>query len=404
MQLDTSKQFEFSGKAKTYSLIAIVIGVVCIAAGFIFGDPHRTWANLLVCAYYMTCLSFAGMMFLAIQYVANAGWATSILRIPSAFTTVIPFAGVILFAVIFGGLSTHNLYEHWNAPGLTDPNSPNYDPLIAGKSAWLNVPFFVTRNALYVIVWGLFAYMLRKLTLKEDLEGGMESYNKSIKFSAIFCVIFGFTFPLFAFDTMMSVEAHWFSTMFGWWNLAALWVTGLSAIALTAILLKESGHLPWFNTSQLHDLGKLMFGFTIFWTYTWVGQFLLIWYANIPEELTYFVNRWEPEYKFLFWLDIVICFLVPFLLLMTSDNKRNFKRMKLAAIIILVGHWLDYYVMVMPGTVHEHPGFSYYEFGTLIGFAGLFAFLMLKGLSRAPLAPKNHPYYEESNHHHIPNI
>ena len=159
MQLDLSKQFEFSGKAKTLSIAAIIIGVVCVGIGFAT-NTERTWANLLVCAYYMTCLSFAGAMFIAIQYVANAGWATSILRIPSAFTTVIPFAGVILFAVIFGGLYTHQLYHHWHAEGITDPNSPHYDHLIAGKAAWLNMPFFLTRIALYVIVWGVFVYFL----------------------------------------------------------------------------------------------------------------------------------------------------------------------------------------------------------------------------------------------------
>jgi hypothetical protein len=344
-------------------------------------------------------------MFIAIQYVAQAGWATSILRIPSAFTTVIPYAAVILFILIATGLYSHNLYHHWNAEGLTDPNSPHYDAVIAGKASYLNISFFLIRLALYMIIWGGLALYMRKLTLQEDLEGGMEYYSKSIKFSAVFCVIFGFTYPLFSFDMMLSVDAHWFSTMFGWYNLAGLWVTGLSAIALTVILLKENGYMQWVTTSQIHDLGKYMFAFSIFWTYLWTAQFLLDWYANIPEETFYFLKRWTPAYKFWFWFNIVINFLTPFLLLMTSDSKRKMKVVKIAAIIIICGHWLDYYLMVMPASVEESErGFNHIEIGTFLGFVGLFTFLMLKGLSKAPLLPKNHPYLEESLHHSINNI
>ena len=405
MQLNTSKQFEFTGKAKTWSLIAIAIGIISVAIGFATGYVDRTWANLLICAYYFTCVSFAGMMFIAVQYVSQAGWAASILRVPSAFITVIPYAAGILFVLIAAGLYSHNLYHLWNVVGITDPNSPNFDPIIAGKSGYLNITFFLIRLALYMIIWGSMALYIRKFSFREDLEGGLDYYSKSIKVSAIFCVVFGFTYPLFSFDMMLSVDAHWFSTMFGWYNLAGLWVSGLSVIALTVILLKENDYMPWVNKSHIHNLGLFMFAFSIFWTYLWTAQFLLDWYANIPEETMYFLKRWTPEYKFWFWFNIVINFLTPFLLLMTSDNKRNMKIVKIAAIIIILGHWLDYYLMVMPGSVKVgERGFNHIEIGTFIGFAGLFTFLMLKGLSKAPLLQKNHPYLEESLHHSINNI
>jgi hypothetical protein len=199
----------------------------------------------------------------------------------------------------------------------------------------------------------------------------------------------------------MSLEAHWFSTMFGWYNFAAMWVTGLATIAITVILLKKAGYLGWINENHLHDLGKFVFAFSIFWTYVWFAQFLLIYYANIPEETVYFYKRFEPEYLPWFWVNIVVNFVAPLLILMTRDAKRKTNLLLVVCIIIICGHWLDYYMMIMPGTVESHRGFGIIEVGTFLGFVGLFTFLMLNALSKAALAPKNHPFLQESVHHHI---
>lgn len=396
-----AQQFEFAGKAKTWSLLAIVAGIAAVSYGFYSGHAERTFANLLLMAYYFTCICAAGAFFIALQFVAQAGWSAGLIRIPQAFAKVLPIAAIILILVCGAGLYTHNLYHHWHAEGLTDPNSPNFDALIAGKSSFLNVPFFLTRLVVFLGVYSIFAMVLTKLSNREDLEGGLNNYRKSITYSAIFLVFFGFTTPIWAFDTIMSLEAHWFSTMFGWYNFAAMWVSGMAAITLTVILLKRSGYLTWINESHLHDLGKFMFAFSIFWTYVWFSQFLLIYYANIPEETVYFYKRWEPEYKPWFWLNIVINFLSPLLILMSRDAKRKENTLVFVAILLLCGHWLDYYMMIMPGTVAEHRGFGVIEVGTAIGFAGLFTFLMLSFLSKKPLAPKNHPFLEESINHHI---
>lgn len=144
-----------------------------------------------------------------------------------------------------------------------------------------------------------------------------------------------------------------------------------------------------------------MFGFSIFWTYVWFAQFMLIWYSNIPEETVYFYKRWEPEYKPWFWLSIIINFLAPLLLLVDRDAKRKQGMMLFVAILLLCGHWLDYYIMIMPGTVEAHRGFGFVEIGTAIGFVGLFTFLVMTKLSKHPLAPKNHPFLDESLHHQL---
>ena len=401
-----SEQFEFSGKAKTWSLIAILIGVLAIAYGFLL-DPHeahraeRTFANLLLMGYYFTCVCAAGAFFVALQFVAQAGWSAGLLRIPQAFAKVLPISAVILIAIITAGLFTHNLYHHWNHEGLTVEGHENFDPIIAEKASFLNVPFFLVRQVVFLGIYSIFALLLTRYSNNEDKVGGLSNHNKSIKMSTIFLVIFGFTTPIWSFDTIMSIESHWFYTMFGWYNFAAMWVSGLCAITLTIILLKKAGHLTWVNHNHLHDLGKFIFAFSIFWTYVWFSQFLLIWYANIPEETVYFYKRWEPEYQFWFWLNIVINFLAPVLILMTRDAKRQINVLMFVCILLLCGHWLDYYMMIMPGSLESNRDFGITEIGIAIGFVGLFTFLMLTKLASKPLVPQNHPLLEESLHHQI---
>jgi hypothetical protein len=396
-----SEQFEFSGKVKTYSLIAILIGIVAIAYGFLTGYAERTFANLLLMSYYFTCVCAAGAFFIAVQYVAQAGWSAGLIRIPEAFAKVLPIASIILFIVVASGLLSHNLYHHWHHEGLTDPNSENYDKLIAGKASYLNVPFFLTRLAVFLAAYSFFAVLFDKISKNEDLIGGLSGYKRGVKNAAIFLVIFGFTTPIWSFDVIMSLEAHWFSTMFGWYNFAAMWVTGLASIAIFVILLKRAGYMSWINENHLHDLGKFVFAFSIFWTYVWFAQFLLIYYANMPEETVYFYKRFEPEYLPWFWVNIVINFLSPVLILMTRDAKRQTNIMLLVCILIICGHWLDYYMMIMPGTVESNRGFGLIEIGIFLGFVGTFAFLVLNALSKSALAPKNHPFLQESVNHHI---
>ena len=396
-----NERFDFSGKPKTWSLIAILIGVIAIVYGFVFNGSERTFANLLLMSYYLTCVCAAGTCFLAIQYVTQSGWSAGMIRIPQAFASLLPIASLILLGVCAIGLFSHNLYHHWFAEGLTDPNSENFDALIAKKAIYLNAPGFLIREVIFMGIYSFFAIALSRFSYNEDLTGGMGSYKKSFKYSAIFLVIFGFTSPIWIFDTIMSLEAHWFSTMFGWYNFAALWVSGLCAITLTIILLKKAGYMPWVNENHLHDMGKLIFGFSIFWCYVWFSQFMLIWYANMPEETMYFYNRWEPEYKPWFWLNIVVNFLAPILILINRSWVRRENILAAVCIMLLLGHWLDYYLMIMPGTVGIERGFGLTEIGIALGLAGLFAFLMLSRLSKHALAPQKHPFLEESLHHQI---
>lgn len=413
------EQFEFTGKVKTYSLAAIAVGVITILAGFLTGFGERTFANLLLMSYYFACVCMAGVFFCALQYVAQAGWSASLIRIPQAFAKTLPIAAIILLVVVIAGLNiTHSteiegkqvvapyLYKLWNIAGVAVKGNANYDPIIAGKSVFLNQPFFLVRMVVFLGSYAIFGSLLVKYSEGEDELGGMFYYRKSFTISCLFLVIFGFTSPIFAFDTIMSLEAHWFSTMFGWYNFAAMWVSCLAIITLTIIKLRENGYMQWISQDHLHNLGQLMFGFSIFWTYVWFAQFLLIYYANIPEETVYFLRRWEPEFKPWFWLNIVINFLAPLLIIMSRDSKRTTKVLKVTCYVLIIGHWLDYFQMVMPGTVGPtsqwYTEILWIEVGVAIGFVGLFVFLTMNALSKfKSIIPKKHPFLQESLHHHI---
>ncbi len=381
----------------------MVVGILSIVYGFLT-NPHRQWANLLVDNFFFMAISLCGGFFVAVNYVAQAGWAARIKRIPEAMSQWLPVAAVIMLAVFF--LGGHDLY-HWTHHYLYEPlladgtANPQYDAIIDGKKGYLNTPFFVIRMVIYFSVWILLTKLLRKESLQEDINGGMDYYNRSIKWGTIFVVFFAVSSSTSAWDFLMSVDTHWFSTMFGWYAFAGLFVSGLSVIMLTLLYLKSRNYLQEVNENHLHDVGKFMFAFSIFWTYLWFCQFMLIWYANLPEEVVYFQERWTNGYKILFISNFIINFAFPFLILMARDAKRNRKFLMVAAIIIFLGHWLDVFLMVMPGTVGPEWGIGIIEIGTFLGFAGAFMWVLFHSLAKAALVPKHHPMMHESAHHHI---
>ncbi len=375
-------------KMLTYALIGI--GMLSLILGFIF-DAKRTWANYLLNNYYFLSLAVGAAFFGAIQYIANAGWSAAFKRIPEAMAAYIPFAGV-LFLILFFGM--HSLFE-W-----THDEVVQHDQLLQHKSPYLNIPFFFARVIVFFGVWTILSKYLRRMSLKEDEVGGMEYFHKSEHYSKIFIFILAFSFSLFAVDMLMSLSPHWFSTLFAGKSFMAAFLHGSSIITLIVIILSRTGNFELLNRSHLHDFTRYIFMTSIIWGYFNFAEFMLIWYGNIPEETTWFVQRWDGAYKVLFFANILINWFVPFIVLMPRKTSRSKQVITPVIILLMIGQYIELYYIIWPATVGAAK-FGPLEIGTFIGFLGLFALVVSTWLAKANLVPRKHPYIEESIYHHF---
>jgi len=366
-----------------------------------FHWTQRLYTNLWINSVYFTGLAIIGVFFFALQWAASAGWSAGIIRIPMAMGSWLPIAGLLMIVIFIAAMPSHAIF-HWLDPSLYIEGGENFDPIINGKKAYLNVPFYAIRGILFFVVWYFLFRALRKNSLNEDLNPSDSHWKKNVTLSTIFIIFFALSSSAAAWDWLLSIDTHWFSTMFGWYIFASWFVSGLAAITLIVVFLKDAGYLKIVNENHIHDLGKFVFAFSIFWAYIWFSQFLLIYYANIPEETFYFVERWKSDlYAPYFFVNLILNFFFPFLILMTRDAKRRGIFLKIVCFVVLFGHWIDFYLMVTPGTLKENGGIGIFEIGMIMIFGTAFLFVVLRSLAKNPLIAKNHPMLEESLHHHI---
>lgn len=366
----------------------ILIGVLSMAIGFMM-DPERTWANYLLNNYYFVSLAVGAAFFGAIQYITQSGWSSAFKRVPEAMASYIPLAAVLFLLIYFG---MHYLFQ-WSGKGITAT-----DELIAHKSPYLNVPFFYVRIVLFFGLWILMVKLLRRLSLKEDELGGMTYFYQSEKYSRIFIFIIAFSFTLFAIDMLMSLEVHWFSALFAAKSFIAAFLHASTVITFIVIVLNRIGHLKMLNRSHLHDFSRYIFMLAIIWGYFNFAEFMLIWYGNIPEETMFFVKRSQGAFNVLFYANIVINWLVPFLMLMPRMTSRSRVFLLPVIVVLIIGQYTELYYYIWPAVVHEAK-FGLLEIGSFLGFLGLFALVVTNTLTKANLIPKNHPYLEESIYH-----
>ena len=360
---------------------------------------NKPWAAVYVAALFFMLISLGVLAFYGIQNVAQAGWSPVLFRVMQGLTAYLPVGSVIFFILlVLSAFHVNHLFV-WMDHDLLDPTNAKYDKLIANKSGYLNEYFWLIRAAIFLIGWNLYRYFSRKNCLAQDEASDNTFYKKNFKMSAAFLVFFIVTESIMSWDWIMSVDPHWFSTLFGWYVFASFFVSGITVIALTTLYLKSKGYLEYVNTSHIHDLAKFMFGISIFWTYLWFSQFMLIWYSNIPEEVTYFVTRIE-QYNLPFFGMLAMNFIFPFLILINTDFKRITWIIVMGGIVILLGHYIDFFNMIMPATVGDQWFIGAGEIGALLFFLGLFILVVFTALTKAPLLPKRNPFIEESKHFH----
>ena len=392
--------FTINKKAKNLSMALMGIGLIALIFGFV-SNPHGAWPALLFNTYFYLGISVFAVFFVAMQYVSEAGWSIVLKRVPEAIMGALPAFSAIMLLIMVASIMHFNHIYHWLHEGIMTVGHEEYDYIIAGKEPYLNATFFIIRTIIYLLGWNYFAKKLRSLSLLEDREGGTAIHFKSVSTSAWFMVFFAVTSAMASWAWIMSIDSYWFSTLFGWYVFAEWAAIGFTTILLFTLYLQRQGYLKDVNESHIHDLGKWIFAFSLVWTYMWFSQFMLIWYANIPEEVAYFTARLEVEnYKFLFWFSMIINFVLPLILLMSRDAKRHNSRLIFVSIIILIGHWLNSYLLVAPGTLNTHGHIGFTEIGIGLGLAGLLIHLTFKTLAKEPMETKNHPMLDESKHLH----
>ena len=372
------------------------------------GSPvwlKRVYTTLWMNNIFFVGAGIIGLFFVAIQYAAMAGWSVGVKRVGLAMGTWIPIAGIltlVLWFVTSGDVFhwTHsNLYQEAGGDDIIRKKAPFFFWPLDGGTFPI---FFLFRMVLFFGVWYWFLVRIRKNMLEEDMNPSTKYWHNNQVLSTVFLIFFGVSSSIAAWDWVMSIDTHWFSTMFGWYVFASWWVTGLAMITLIVAFLKDAGYLKIVNSNHMHDLGKFVWAFSIFWTYIWFGQFLLIYYAHIPEETVYFVERMKNNpYGWIFYTNIILNFVLPFLLLMTRDSKRQLSTLKLVCPIIIIGHWFDFYNMVTPGVMQHDGALGFVELGVALIFLAAFLFVALTSLTKLPLFGKNDPMLEESLHHHI---
>lgn len=400
----------------------IAAGLIALLYGFIAFHPFehaahgeninstRFWAVLLQNSVFFLMITNASMFFIGVTTLAMGGWQVALRRVPEAISSVVPVLGIITFvilmSIVWGGRTD---IFHWIDPELYDVNSPKFDKILNGKKGFLNPVFFTVWSAITIFLWWFIGRKMRSFSIESDKTGPMDYetgkswINKNILWASLFIVFFGLTVgSTIPWLWIMSIDAHWYSTMFSWYTFASSFVAGLSLIALYVVFLKNRGQLEYVTDEHLHDVGKFMFAFSVFWAYLWFSQYMLIWYANIPEETGYFkirVGEHSP-YRGIFFLNLILNFVCPLLIFMKKSPKRNWTLVTFMGVLIIFGHWIDFWQMVMPGTLGEHAELMPFEFGIAALFIGIIMWRVGIYFSSYPLTAKNHPFLKESIIHH----
>ncbi|OJW82742.1 MAG: hypothetical protein BGO69_07150 [Bacteroidetes bacterium 46-16] len=400
-----NERFEIPARLRNTSMALMLIGIITLIAGAVVllgssdvFEKSRFWTSLVQDSVYFVMITTASVFIQAASSLAQGAWIVAYRRVPEAIGANVwvfgLIAAIVLLAVAFTynvttGDTVHNPIYTWMHP----------DEVEQKKNAFLNPGMFVGFTIVTLGLWAFFGRKFRSLSLAQETapKNDTKIYWTMVKFSGIFLFIYALTqMSTTPWLWLMSIQAHWFSTMFSWYTFASAFVAGMGLILLWVVYLKNQGNLEIVNKEHVHDLGKFMFAFSIFWTYVWFDQYMLIWYGNEPEETIFFKLRQQGPYSLIFYADIIINFIMPILILMTAPSKRNYFTVTFMALVIIFGHWLDFYQMVMPNPLKDHWHIGWYEMGIFAGFVGVLIFSVSRTLAKSSLVPVNNVLLKEA--------
>lgn len=384
------QKFETPKMIKVASLVAIAIGVIGFALGFI-KNPERMWASYLVSFFYFACLGFGGLFFLSFSNAAHAGWMRSIKRLAESLTSFFPafLVGSLLFILGF-----KEIYA-W-----ADPEQAYR--LTGGKEIYLAQGFVIARIVIFALGCLLFRRLIVGNSIKQDVDGDVNHTHKNVAYSIGFIAFFAIFFSLFTIDVLMSLLPSWYSTIFGIYAFSGMLQSTFALLGIMIVLLRSSKWVSGYITvDHQHDIGKFLKGFTIFWAYIAFSQFMLIWYANIPEETEFYLMRSHSGWLAISMSLLIFRFIVPFLALLPREAKRNNFNLVAISVLVLIMQYVDIYWLVYPNFNEGSPQFGFYEISLFLGFAGVFTLLVTRFLSQNSLVALKDPLLHEAVNHHV---
>ncbi len=397
-------RFEIPARLRNTSIALIGAGVLALIGGIVSllmshndVDRARFWAVLLHDSVFFTLITAVSIFVQAAVSLAQGAWLTAYRRVPEAIGANVWLFGtittIVTFLIVFTFRDAHgiNTIYEWVTPGK--------DKILLGKKAFLNPAMFVGFTLVTVGLWSFFGRKFRAMSIAQESapKNDTKIYWKVFRLSGVFLFVYALTqMSTTPWFWIMSTQPHWYSTLFSWYTFASAFVSGMSLILLWVIYLKNQGNLQLVTIEHVHDLGKFMFAFSIFWTYLWFAQYMLIWYANIPDETVYFKMRQQGPYSIIFYANFIINFCMPILIIMSRPSKRNYFTVTFMAMIIIFGHWLDYFQMIMPGSLGAHWHINWYEIGIFMGFAGILIFSVSRTLTKSSLVTHNNILLKEA--------
>jgi hypothetical protein len=378
-----------NGSTKTLT-VGLAAGLLGVLATFFVAGRERFWANWILWFVFVLTTGLGCFFIVALEHVIGARWSVPLRRVPERLSGLVLLMGP---ATLLGLFALPYLYS-W-----TRPESMN-DPVIAGKAVWLNIPFFAVRAVACVALWALAYRILVTGSLRQDEHRDPSFNTRARRFAPLFMFIFAITITVIAFDWISSLEPAWYSDIFGVYIFAGSFMAGLSATTLALLYMMRRGRLPGVGPDHVFNLGGFLFAFTVFWSYIGFAQYLLMWYANLPEEVFWFKERLGGMWGPLLLTMAVFHFVVPFFVLIPRDAKSDPKRLRWVAVVVLVAHWLDLYWMIFP-VLGKGPLISWPElsFGMFFIFGGLL--WIGRSMRRGADMPIGDPFLQEGLEFHL---